>query len=182
MKPHVAAVAVLVALAVGAQAQTPEIDALRARAEQGDAAAQNALGFRYRTGRGVPQDDVEAVRWFRLAAEQGDADAQFFLGGMYATGRGVLQDHVEAVRWSRLAAEQGHAGGQYNLGWMYRDGQGVVQDEAEAVRWFRLRPSRDTPRRSTTSRSEAKNVCGEFPEPVEGRHSSEACSCRQVAP
>ena len=59
MKPLVAAVAVLVALAVGAQAQTPEIDALRVRAEQGDVEAQNALGFRYRTGRGVPQDDDE---------------------------------------------------------------------------------------------------------------------------
>ena len=28
-------------------------------AEQGDVEAQNALGFRYRTGRGVPQDDDE---------------------------------------------------------------------------------------------------------------------------
>ncbi len=35
MKPLVALVAVLVALAVGGQAQTPEIDALRTRAEQG---------------------------------------------------------------------------------------------------------------------------------------------------
>ena len=40
--------AILVALASGAplQAQTPEIDALRTRAEQGDTVAQNALGFR----------------------------------------------------------------------------------------------------------------------------------------
>ena len=41
----VAAVVVLTALAVGAQAQTPEIDALRARAEEGVASAQNDLGF-----------------------------------------------------------------------------------------------------------------------------------------
>ena len=48
------AVAVLVALAVGApvQAQTPEIDALRVRAEAGDAEAQNNLGVRYGTGEG----------------------------------------------------------------------------------------------------------------------------------
>ena len=50
MKPLVAAVAVLVALATGAQAQTPAIDALRARAEQGDAMAQFDLGLRYATG------------------------------------------------------------------------------------------------------------------------------------
>jgi hypothetical protein len=43
----VAVVAVLIALAVGApvQAQTPEIDALRVRAEAGVASAQNDLGF-----------------------------------------------------------------------------------------------------------------------------------------
>ena len=63
MNRCIAAVAVLVALAVGAQAQTPEIDALRARAEQGDADAQHNLGVMYATGRGVPQDDAEAVRW-----------------------------------------------------------------------------------------------------------------------
>ena len=67
--------AILVALASGAplQAQTPEIDALRARAEQGDAPAQLALGVMYAEGRGVPQDDAEAVRWYGLAAEQGHA-------------------------------------------------------------------------------------------------------------
>ncbi len=67
------AVAVLVALALCApmQAQTPEIDAQRVRAEAGDAGAQNDLALRYDLGRGVPQDDSEAVRWFRLAAEQG---------------------------------------------------------------------------------------------------------------
>jgi len=67
------AVAVLVALAVGApvQAQTPEVDALRVRAEAGDAVAQYSLGVSYATGRGVPQDYAEAVLWYWLAAEQG---------------------------------------------------------------------------------------------------------------
>ena len=84
MKPLVAAV------------PTPEvIDALRTRAEQGDAAAQANLGVMYETGRGVPQDAAEAVRWYRLAAEQGNASAQFNLGGMYASGRGVPHDDAE---------------------------------------------------------------------------------------
>ncbi|MBD95903.1 MAG: hypothetical protein CL482_16845 [Acidobacteria bacterium] len=55
------AVAVLVALGVGApvQAQTPEIDGLRVRAEAGDAEAQFSLGFIYELGLGVPlQPDV----------------------------------------------------------------------------------------------------------------------------
>ena len=62
MKPLVAAVVILVALALGAQAQTPEIDALRARTEQGVAERLYTLGLVDATGRGVPQDDAEAVR------------------------------------------------------------------------------------------------------------------------
>ena len=65
------------------------------------------LGWMYANGRGVEQDDAEAVKWYRLAAEQGDADAQASLGWMYASGRGVEQDDAEAVKWYRLAAEQG---------------------------------------------------------------------------
>ena len=70
MKLLVAAVAVLVVLAIGAQAQTPEIDALRARAEQGDAEAQLNLGFMYAEGRGAPQDYVQAHKWMNLAASR----------------------------------------------------------------------------------------------------------------
>ena len=78
MKPLVAAVAVLVALTVGVQAQTPEMDALRGRlaADQGDAGAQYNLGNMYANGEGVPQDDAEAVRWYRLGA-RGESPAAF---------------------------------------------------------------------------------------------------------
>ena len=62
------------------QAQTPFVDEIRALAEAGDAESQVNLGVMYDTGRGVPQDDAEAVRWYRLAADQGDADAQFNFG------------------------------------------------------------------------------------------------------
>ena len=84
MKPLVAAVAVLVALAAGApvRAQTPEVDALRARADRGDAGAQADLGLMYVSGRGVLQDFAEAVRWYRLATEQGNVGAQGSLGLM----------------------------------------------------------------------------------------------------
>ena len=98
--------AVLVALAVGAQAQTSEIDAQRARAEQGDALAQYNLGVMYLNGEGVPQDDVEAVRWYRLAAEQGNAKAMSNLGVMYVDGRGVVQDYVQAHMWRNVAASR----------------------------------------------------------------------------
>jgi len=94
------------------------------------------MGSLYDNGYGVPQDDQEAVRWWRLAAEQGDAAAQFNLGVSYDQGRGVPQDYGEAVRWYRLAAEQGDAYAQFNLGDMYR--LGVLQDYVQAHMWYNL--------------------------------------------
>ena len=57
-----------------------ELDSIKAKAEQGFVNAQFILGVMYDTGRGVPQNDAEAVRWFRMAAEQGNADAQVHAG------------------------------------------------------------------------------------------------------
>ena len=45
-------------------------------AEQSFAIAQFNLGILYANGRGVPQDDAEAVKWYRKAAGQGVAIAQ----------------------------------------------------------------------------------------------------------
>jgi TPR repeat protein len=63
----------------------------------------------YSLGDGVPQDDREAVRWWRLAAEQGEAAAQSNLGLMCSNGEGVPEDDVLAYMWYNLAAAQGHA-------------------------------------------------------------------------
>ena len=60
----------------------------------------------YGTGRGIPQDDAEAVRWHRLAADQGLGEAQINLGISYADGRGVPQDNVQAHMWFNLAASR----------------------------------------------------------------------------
>ena len=35
----------------------------------------------YATGEGVPRDDGEAARWYRVAADQGYDKAKFSLGG-----------------------------------------------------------------------------------------------------
>lgn len=44
------------------------------------------LGDIYANGRGVPQNNTEAVTWLRRAAEQGHAVAQNNLGDMYENG------------------------------------------------------------------------------------------------
>jgi TPR repeat protein len=100
--------------------------------------AGHFLAIEYESGQGVPQNDAEAVRWYRLADDQGVALAWFSLGNMYANGQGVPQDYAEALRLYRLAADQEFANAQSNLGLMYANGQGVPQDYAEAARWYRL--------------------------------------------
>ena len=83
--------------------ESDEVAALRAKANAGDASAQVNLGFMYRDGEGVPQDDTQA-------ADQGVAAAQYDLGVNYANGEGVPQDDAEAVRWYRLAESEPQGG------------------------------------------------------------------------
>jgi len=86
----------------------------------------------------VPNDDFEAVKWFRRAADQGFAQAQVSLGGMYIDGKGVAQDNSEAVNWYRKAAEQGYADAQHRLGKSYAVGIGLPKDFVQAHMWFDL--------------------------------------------
>src|SRR5262249_372208 len=93
-------------------------------ADQGQAGAQVILGVMYANGQGVPQNQVEAMKWYRLAADQGEAGAQTALGVVYANGLGVPKDSAMAVEWFRKAADQGNANAQNNLGTMYDRGNG----------------------------------------------------------
>ncbi len=86
-------------------------------ADQGNASAQFYLGVMHDIGRGLPQDDKEAAKWYRLAADQGNASAQ---------------DYKEAVRWYRLAADQGDAFAQICLGFMYANDLGVRRSKIMA--------------------------------------------------
>ncbi len=110
----------------------------RPLAEQGHARAQYQLGIMYEYGRGVPQKDVDAVKWYTMAANQGVAAAQYKLGIMYDNSWGMAQSDVEAVKWYKKAAVQGHAYAQYDLGLMFASGTGVPQDYIRAHMWLNL--------------------------------------------
>jgi len=90
----------------------PEIGTL---AEQGDPAAQFALGAQYATGDNVQQDYSQAVRWFSKAAEQGHVLAQATLGAYYLAGRGVPTDLNKAYFWSILAQAGGDQASEYRV-------------------------------------------------------------------
>jgi hypothetical protein len=107
-------------------------------AEQGDALAQYQVGMLYHKGRGVPQDDAQARKWYAKSAAQGQAKAQFSLGTLYFNGEGGPKDYQQALRWFRLGANQGHALAQTKLGIMYDDGEGVPKDKVQAYMWISL--------------------------------------------
>jgi uncharacterized protein len=125
-------------------------------AEDGDAAAQNAIGeilisdastsasasasgqsghSRHVVHMWAPRRDAEASAWFRKAAFQGFPRAQVNLGFMLEeTGRVAAKK--EAARWYRCAAEQGFAAGQHHLARHYETGDGLPRDLSQAVFWY----------------------------------------------
>ena len=104
---------------------------LRPLAQQGNAWAQEKLGFLYSIGFGVIKNYAEAARLYKLAADQGNADGQNSLGLSYLYGKGVRQNDAEALRLFKLAADQGKAVARVNLGLLYEQGRGVVQNYPE---------------------------------------------------
>jgi len=106
-----------------------EFSDTRTLAEQGDASAQFNLGVAHLDGEGVPQDYVEAVKWFRKAANQGHADAQYNLGVMYERGVGVPQDSAEAYVWFNLAASNGDE----SDAWFRDEAAGLLSPEELSV-------------------------------------------------
>jgi TPR repeat protein len=87
-------------------AQTAEFDALRHKAEAGDAKSQFDLADAYSEGKGVAKDSTKGMEWLRRSALQGYASAQVVLGYMYQKGINTEKDPSEAAKWYRKAAKQ----------------------------------------------------------------------------
>jgi TPR repeat protein len=70
-------------------------DALRLSliaAKGGETGAMVRLGDIYAHGYTVPEDDGQALAWYRKAADKGVAAAQYHVGLIYQTGQGTATD------------------------------------------------------------------------------------------
>lgn len=101
-------------------------------AEQGNAAAQNSLGFCYKRGYGVTQNLTQAFYWYQKAANQGNISGQCNLGTYYYDKK----NYEQAVYWYQKSAGKGYANAQYSLGFCYEYGYGVTKDSANAINWY----------------------------------------------
>lgn len=125
---------------LAAQTATPPIDAaLLARAQQGDAAAQIAVGEAYAQATGRAQNCRTAADWYTKAAAQNNLAATLHLATLYRDGCASLQrDIAQAAHWYQKAAEQNDTEAQATLGLLYSIGQGVARDDREAYFWLAL--------------------------------------------
>ena len=110
---------------------------LKAAAEKGHKKAQYRVGLCYDKGRGVAEDDAQAVAWYQKSAAQDYAKAQYQLGKCYKNGEGISKDEKKAVELFMKAAKQDNADGMYQLAKCYLTGKGVAKDEAKARSWVR---------------------------------------------
>ncbi len=109
------------------------LEGLQELAQQGDAAAQSAIGWMYFQGVGVPENLEKAAEWLQSSANQGHYAGQTDLGLYFL----FIEDYENAFYWLRQAAEQGVPMAQDQLGVLYEDGYAVEMDWEKAVMWYR---------------------------------------------
>ena len=97
---------------------------VRPPADQGNERAHVLLGDMYRDGKGVPQSDAEAFKWYLKAADKNDPYAQYMAGNrLFQMG-----NNAEALKWYWKSAKQGYGPAQYELGYFYEKGLAVSQN------------------------------------------------------
>ena len=100
-------------------------------AERGDVGAQFTLGEMHSKGQGVPRNEADALKWYRMAADQGHAGAQNNLGIIYTFGKGVPKDLVLAYMWYDIAASNYTEAKEREGAAKNRDAMGLMMKPAE---------------------------------------------------
>jgi TPR repeat protein len=128
----------MTALLIAAPLAAAETTDLAAKADEGDVAAQLALGQAHASGKGAPKDLKAAVEWLTKAADQGSVDACMALGKLYLGGSGMPKSGIDAAKWFRLAADRGNPAAQCQVARMHLAGTGVPKDDLEACKWAKV--------------------------------------------
>ena len=113
-------------------------------ANEGDAIAQNNLGFNYLYGqKGFAKNIEKAIKYLNLAAEQEQVNAMTTVGWTYFTGEfGAPKDDEEAIYWNQRASVLGCATASYNMGFFYYSGfVGLEQNLTTAKKYWLLSAS-----------------------------------------
>mmetsp|Transcript_88198 Transcript_88198/g.234512 ORF Transcript_88198/g.234512 Transcript_88198/m.234512 type:complete len:350 (+) Transcript_88198:34-1083(+) len=113
------------------------LEVLRAKAADGNIAAQFNLGQAYLNGHhGLTPSPKDATHWIQKAAEGGSSEAQFFMGVHSMNGTGIDKNVQKAIEWFKLSAAQGTRAAHFNLGLIYEEGNGVPRDATTAAQHY----------------------------------------------
>ncbi len=106
-------------------------------AEQGDAAAQNAVGAKLAQGYFVKRDLKGALYWYSQAVRQGYTHAKWNAGSMLIAGEGVSAAYIDlGMRLIEDAADAGDASACNFLAYCYGEGSfGKNKDKVASVKW-----------------------------------------------
>jgi len=118
------------------------LEKLMPLAAKGHAAAQYNLGVMHEWGNGVPKDNNQAIKWYRLSAELSHRDAQNNLGAMYSKGEGAEQSFVDALKWFVISAGNDSEAGRKNIDIVEKrmTPEQITQARKLAREWVRLHP------------------------------------------
>ena len=117
----------------------------RGPADNGDADAQFNLGQAYKLGRGVPQDLVQAEKWYKKAADQGHMQASDNYGlVLFQSNR-----RNEALPYLQASAQRGEPRAQYVLGTGYFNGDFVEKDWIKAYALMTRASAQQLPQATT---------------------------------
>ncbi len=149
-----------------------ELETLRSQAASGDVKAQLDLAIRYRDGKGVTKDDVEALKWGHRAADAGNADAMDFVGFAYLRGAVIKRNPAIAIAYFKAAAGES-AQAAFNLGQCYFGAQGTEQDCPKAIEWWKKAAEKGHGRAAASAAMAYRSGEGIEPDAVQARRLAE---------
>ena len=124
--------------------QPTDMDAVRSKAETGDALAEYELSRSMLSPSPTDSEFASAMPWFRRSAERGYAPAEYMYGGIFREGR--WKDPKQFVYWWTKAAEQGNVNAQLWLGAFYEQGRyGIERDYLKAFKWLSMTAKQGQP-------------------------------------
>lgn len=100
-------------------------------ADQGNADAQDFVGFAYLRGAVVKRNTALAFAYFKEAAAE-SAQAAFNLGQCYFGAQGTEQDCAKGIEWWEKAAAKGHGRAAAAAAMAYHAGEGIPRDAKKA--------------------------------------------------
>ncbi len=110
------------------------LEAAKTGARMGSGQAMATVGSMYKSGRGVPKNASEALKWFEKAGHERNVTGMHFAAAMHLHAQGVPYYPQAAARWYQTAAKMGNRNAFTNLGILYDNGEGVPYDPGKAAR------------------------------------------------